>query len=64
MNRREMIKAWAVLLTEDSVKTLLVELVADAMDGEMVSFSDESGVPYWSNTGDPLVEGQVPYPED
>lgn len=64
MTRTERIEAWAKDLTAEQMRRVLVELVDFAVDAEMVSFWDSALVPYWSNTGDPLVDGQQTYEED
>ena len=56
---REPIKHWLENLTAEQMKPFLVNLIDFSIDAEMVSFGDLA--PYWSNTGEPLVEGQKCY---
>lgn len=49
---------WSAKLTNEQMAPLLVELIDFAIDAEMVSIGD---APYWSNTGEPLIEGQLPF---
>jgi hypothetical protein len=62
VKRDEKIKQWASNLTAEQMRPALEELVDFAIDAEMVSFPRE--FPYWSNTGEPLIAGQNPFPDD
>jgi hypothetical protein len=55
----EKAKAWAASLSDAQKQSLLVELLDYAVDAEMVSMGDHA--PYWSASGDPLIEGQEPF---
>ena len=60
MNERlKRIEQWASDLTAEQMRPLLVELVEFAMDADMVNFPEQA--PYWSHTGDALVDGQSPF---
>ena len=64
MNRRERLKAWATELSAEQMHSVIVELVCFAIDAEMISFSDETLAPYWSNDGEPVIDGQNIFPEE
>lgn len=64
MNRIERLTQWANSLTEEQMRPILTELVDFAIDAEMVGFWDDCKAPYWSNSGEPLIEGQQPWPEE
>lgn len=64
MSRKERLELWAAALTEEQAKAVLVELVSDGIECETVSFWDDSLAPYWSNCGDPLVDGQSCFPPE
>lgn len=64
MNTTQRIQKWAAeLSTEQSIK-LIVDLVADGINSEDISFPDNAISPYCSHTGDTLVDGQKAYSED
>ena len=63
-SRKERVKAWASLLGEDEKVKLLVDLALDSVCTETVSFPEGALAPYWSATGEPLVEGQDCWPDD
>jgi hypothetical protein len=58
----EKLTVWAAGLTAEQMRPLLVELADYAVDSEMVSIYDFA--PYWSHTGDPLIEGQKTHEDD
>ena len=62
MNRLEMIDEWVEKLTNEEMRPLLVELVDFGIDAEMISFGDLA--PYWSNSGDALIDGQIVFADD
>lgn len=53
---------WAADLTAEQMRPLLVELADYAVDSEMVSIGDLA--PYWSHTGDPLIDGQKTWTDE
>jgi len=56
--QRERLTEWVDNLRHDQKDSLLVELVIQGIDSEMISFWDDSQFPYWSHTGDSIVDGQ------
>jgi hypothetical protein len=62
MNKGERVKQWADDLTESQMRPLLVELVFFAMAAEVVSISELA--PYWSNSGEPLIECQKAFSDE
>lgn len=49
---------WTKTLNKKQMRTILLELVEFAICAEEVSFWDDTLSPYWSATGEPLIEGQ------
>lgn len=64
MKRSEQIKQWAEDLTIEQMRPILETLVDFTIDAEQISISFAKNIPYWSNTGEPLVEGQEPFEDD
>ena len=52
----EIVYKWAKKLTAKQMREVLIELIEFAETSEMVSINDVA--PYWSNSGEPLVDGQ------
>lgn len=55
---------WASQLTKEQMVQVIYELGSFCCMAEEVSFHSEALAPYWSNTGDSLVEGQKTYNEE
>lgn len=47
---------WALALSAEQMRPLIIELVEFAMKAEMVNIGDLA--PYWDDTGEPLIGGQ------
>lgn len=54
----ERIVEWVKNLSTQEMRELLPTLIQDEIMAEQVSFHDGCLAPYWSNTGDPIVDGQ------
>lgn len=56
--QRNRLSEWVDELRHDQKDSLLVELIVQGIDSEMISFWDDSLSPYWSHTGETIVDGQ------
>ncbi len=57
--REAALLAWSRKQKVGDLRKLVVELIEECdPTGETVSVGD-AGTPYWSNTGEPLVDGQT-----
>lgn len=58
-NEREArLKKWASQLTREQLEKAVVELADEVIMAEDLSFYDSNLAPYWTHSGEPLVEGQ------
>ena len=62
--QRERLEEWAEKLTAESMKELIVELIIDGIINESIGFFDDTVSPYYRETGEPLVKGQIIYNDD
>ena len=60
---QQRLEEWARGLSQDQAVKLIAELGQVLHDSEEVSMPYDCIAPYWSNTGDPLIEGQKTYEE-
>lgn len=63
-DREKRIEKWAKGLKAKEMRPLLVELVEFGITAEEVSFYKNDLHPCWSNTGEPLIEGQECYEDE
>lgn len=54
MSRAERLKSWIDTLSEEQLKSILLEIVEELIDAQTVSFYDTSLVPYWDANGENL----------
>jgi|GEM_PF-5976066 len=59
--REQKLRRWVASLTPEQARDALIEMTEIAIDDEMVHLSNETGIPYWDATGEPVIAEQTEF---